>query len=64
MRDDYPPLNGLRSFVESARELSFSRAADRLGVTPGAVSRMVRKLEQHLGVRLLDRTAHGLVLTG
>ena len=64
MRDDLPPLNGLRSFVEAGRELSFSRAADRLGVTPGAVSRLVRKLEQHLGVRLLERTAHGLVLTG
>jgi len=63
MKDELPPLNGLRSFVEAARELSFSRAADRLGVTPGAVSRLVRKLEDHLGVRLLDRTAHGLVLT-
>ncbi len=64
MPDDLPPLNGLRSFVEAGRELSFSRAADRLGVTPGAVSRLVRKLEQHLGVRLLERTAHGLILTG
>lgn len=63
MRDSLPPLNGLRSFVEAARELSFSRAADRLGVTPGAVSRLVRKLEEQLGVRLLERTAHGLTLT-
>ena len=64
MPADLPPLNGLKSFVEAGRELSFSRAADRLGVTPGAVSRLVRKLEEHLGVRLLERTAHGLVLTG
>lgn len=63
MQDDLPPLNGLRSFVAAARELSFSRAGDRLGVTAGAVSRLVRKLEEHLGVRLLERTAHGLVLT-
>lgn len=63
MSNDLPPLNGLRSFVEAGRELSFSRAADRLGVTPGAVGRLVRKLEEHLGVRLLERTAHGLVLT-
>jgi len=63
MNTDLPPLNGLRSFVEAARELSFSRAARRLGVTAGAVSRLVRKLEEHLGVRLLERTAHGLVLT-
>lgn len=64
MPDRFPPLNGVRSFVAAGHELSFSRAADRLGVTPGAVSRLVRKLEQHLGVRLLERTAHGLVLTG
>ena len=64
MPDDLPPLNALRSFVQAGHELSFSRAADRLGVTPGAVSRLVRKLEEHLGVRLLERTAHGLVLTG
>lgn len=63
MRDDLPPLNGLRSFVAAAGELSFSRAAQQLNVTPGAVSRLVRKLEEHLGVRLVERTAHGLVLT-
>jgi len=63
MPDDLPPLNGLRSFVQAGHELSFSRAAQRLGVTPGAVSRLVRKLEEHLGLRLLERTAHGLVLT-
>lgn len=63
MPDDLPPLNALRSFVQAGHELSFSRAAGRLGVTPGAVSRLVRKLEEHLGVRLLERTAHGLALT-
>lgn len=63
MPDDLPPLNALKSFVQAGLELSFSRAAERLGVTPGAVSRLVRKLEEHLGVRLLERTAHGLVLT-
>lgn len=63
MGDELPPLNGLRSFVAAATELSFSRAAGRLNVTPGAISRMVRKLEEHLGVRLVERTAHGLVLT-
>jgi LysR family glycine cleavage system transcriptional activator len=63
MQEDLPPLNGIKSFVEAGRELSFSRAAAILGVTPGAVSRLVRKLEEHLGVRLLERTAHGLRLT-
>lgn len=63
MTDPLPPLNGVRSFVEAAKELSFSRAGERMGVTPGAVSRMVRKLEEHIGVRLMERTAHGLALT-
>ncbi len=63
MQNELPPLNGLRSFVEAGSELSFSRAAAKLGVTPGAVSRLVRKLEDHLGVRLLERTARGLKLT-
>lgn len=62
-QDELPPLNSLRSFVAAANELSFSRAANRLGVTAGAVSRLVRKLEEHLGVRLVERTAHGLRLT-
>ena len=45
-----PPLKALPSFEAAARHLSFSRAADELGVTHGAVSRAVRNLEDHLGV--------------
>ena len=45
-----PPLNGLRSFEAAARHLSFTRAADELGVTPGAVSQQVKSLEGKLGV--------------
>jgi DNA-binding transcriptional LysR family regulator len=63
MSKDFPPLNALRSFAETARLLSFSQAADRLNVTAGAVSRMVRKLEDHLGLRLLDRSPQGVKLT-
>jgi len=40
-----PPLNGLRSFEAAARHLSFTRAADELCVTPGAVSQQVKSLE-------------------
>jgi len=43
--------------------LSFTKAATRLNVTPGAVSRLVRKLEDHLGVALFRRSPSGLQLT-
>src|ERR1700722_8179251 len=55
MRRRLPPLNALPSFEAAARHLSFSRAADELHVTDGAVSRAVRNLEDHLGVPLVIR---------
>src|SRR5437588_6847133 len=58
-----PPLNGLRSFEAAARHLSFTRAADELGVTPGAVSQQVKSLEQALGIALFRRLPRSLVLT-
>ena len=51
-----PPLNTLRAFEAAARLLSFSKAADELNVTHGAVSRSVRQLESDLGIRLFERT--------
>jgi len=58
-----PPLNGLRAFEAAARHLSFTRAADELSVTPGAVSQQVKNLEEMLGVALFQRLHRGLVLT-
>ena len=58
-----PPLNGLRSFEAAARHLSFTHAADELGVTPGAVSQQVKSLEATLGVALFRRLPRSLVLT-
>ena len=58
-----PSLNSLRSFEAAARHLSFSQAAHEIGVTSGAVSQQVRKLEHSLGVRLFRRLPHGLLLT-
>lgn len=49
------PLTALRSFEAVGRHLSFSRAAEALGVTHGAVSRQIALLERVLGVRLFDR---------
>jgi LysR family glycine cleavage system transcriptional activator len=58
-----PPLNALPSFEAAARHLRFSRAADELHVTHGAVSRAVRNLEDHLGVRLMIRASRSVRLT-
>jgi LysR family glycine cleavage system transcriptional activator len=58
-----PPLNALPSFEAAARHLSFSRAADELRVTHGAVSRAVRNLEDHLGVQLMVRATRSVRLT-
>ena len=58
-----PSLNTLRAFEAAARHLSFKTAASELGVTPGAVSQQVKKLEASLGVELFRRLPHGLLLT-
>lgn len=58
-----PPLSTLRSFEAAARLLSFSKAADELHVTHGAVSRAIRHLEDHLGVPLFQRKTRAVQLT-
>lgn len=62
-RRNVPPLNSLSAFEAVARHMSFTRAAEELNVTQGAVSRQVRNLEEHLGVQLFERGPHGLELT-
>ncbi|RDJ27806.1 LysR family transcriptional regulator [Bosea caraganae] len=58
-----PPLNAIRVFEAAGRHLSFKSAAAELCVTPGAVSRHVLNLEQHLGERLFDRHHREVRLT-
>jgi LysR family transcriptional regulator, glycine cleavage system transcriptional activator len=58
-----PPLSTLRSFEAAARLLSFSRAAEELHVTHGAVSRAIQNLEDHLGVKLFQRKTRAVTLT-
>lgn len=58
-----PPLHAVRAFEAAARHLSISHAARELNVTPGAVSRHVRALEDNLGTPLFVRRATGLELT-
>lgn len=57
------PLNALRAFESAARNLNFSRAAEELSVTPGAVSQQIRLLEETVGGPLFTREARGLQLT-
>jgi DNA-binding transcriptional LysR family regulator len=60
MRED---LSGLRAFLCVAEKRSFRAAAAVLGVTPSAVSQVVRALEERVGVRLLQRTTRNVGLT-
>ena len=50
-------------FLAVAEERHFGAAADRMGTTQPTVSQGLQRLEGHLGVRLLDRTRDGAVVT-
>ncbi|WP_305986100.1 LysR family transcriptional regulator [Roseibium sp. MMSF_3544] len=58
-----PPLNWFRAFEAAARNLSFTAAAEEIGMTQSAVSQQVKSLELRLGVPLFERKARGLALT-
>ncbi|HTI17063.1 MAG TPA: transcriptional regulator GcvA [Trinickia sp.] len=58
-----PALNALRTFEAAARHESFSRAAEELFVTHGAVSHQLRALEEELGVALFTRIGKRVRLT-
>jgi LysR family transcriptional regulator, glycine cleavage system transcriptional activator len=58
-----PSLNALKAFEAAARYESFTRAADELCVTQGAVSHQVKALEAELGFRLFHRERQRLVIT-
>lgn len=58
-----PPLTTLRSFEAVARHLSFSKAAEELHVTPGAVSQQIKSLEELLQTKLFERTRRSVALT-
>src|SRR6266850_7075169 len=58
-----PPLNALKAFEAAARSESFTRAAEELCVTQGAVSHQVKALEAALGLKLFNRERQRLVIT-
>jgi LysR family glycine cleavage system transcriptional activator len=63
MSDWLPSLNALRAFETVSRHLNYRQAADELRVSPAAVKQLVSKLEETLGIPLLERRGRGLALT-
>ena len=62
-KDRLPPLNALKAFEAAARHLSFTKAADELDVTPGAISQQIRIIEEYTNVPLFRRTGRQVLLT-
>jgi DNA-binding transcriptional LysR family regulator len=56
-------LRQIRCFIAVAEEMHFGRAAERLHMASTALSRLVRSLEEEIGVRLLNRTTRAVTLT-
>jgi len=63
MRRQLPSIQALVCFESAAKHASFTKAAQELSLTQGAVSRQVASLEEMLGVSLFKRDRHGMQLT-
>ncbi len=63
MGKSLPPLTWFRSFEAAARTLSFTAAAEEIGLTQSAVSQQVKSLEMRLGTALFVRHPRSLALT-
>ena len=62
-KDTLPPLLPLRVLEACARHESFAKAADELGVTPGAITQQIRVIETWVGAPLFRRTGRKVLLT-
>jgi DNA-binding transcriptional LysR family regulator len=56
-------LQGMRVFVRVAQRSGFAAAARELRMSPGAVTKNIAALEEHLGTRLFDRTTRRVGMT-
>ena len=63
MKHDLPNLDALKVFEAAARLLSFSKAADELCITKGAISHQIKKLELEIGTDLFKRQIRQVWLT-
>ncbi len=61
--DRLPPLRALRVFEAAARHCNYTRAAEELHLTHGAVSHQIQQLHADLGVRLFERDGRQMRLT-
>jgi LysR family transcriptional regulator, glycine cleavage system transcriptional activator len=59
----FPGLRSLRAFEAAARHLSFTRAAEEMGVTPAAISHQIKEIEDQISVNLFTRTSRSMKLT-
>jgi DNA-binding transcriptional LysR family regulator len=62
-RYNLPQLGFFQGFEAAARTLSFTKAAEELFITQSAVSRQIKALEDHLGIKLFERRPRSLALT-
>lgn len=62
-RPRFPPLNALRAFEAAARLGGFTRAAEELCVTPGAIAQHIKTLEAWFAAPLFARSPRGVDLT-
>src|SRR4051794_33895345 len=58
-----PSLRSIAAFEAAARHASFTRAAEELNLTPGAISHAIKALEGRLGQTLFDRKGRAVALT-
>ncbi len=58
-----PPLNSLKAFYVVSKYQNFTKAAEELHITPGAVSHQVKQLEETIGSPLFRRLPRGVALT-
>src|SRR5262245_32603445 len=63
MRPRLPPLNALKASEAAARHERFTRAAEELCVTQGALSHQVKALEPELAIKLFNRERQRLIIT-
>ncbi len=56
-------LSSMNAFLHVARDRSFTRAAEKLGISRAMVSKHIARLEDELGTRLFNRSTHGISIT-